>query len=283
MSDRQADLFSGSGFRAEPERPAPAGRPPADWAAADWTAADWTAAADERLIAALADAGLADALAIVAEIRRRGLRQAIPALERLCRRFRGFGLDRAVPEQTVALDALAHLGGDDAARAVARLIDGNVVRGPGLQPAVRVAADLGAVLTAASALRLLRDNDPAVRANACRCLGGQPPPPALATLVDLLDDLHPPVRLAAACALGRAGRREARGPLVACLHEAPSPEVIEALAPVADEDCVVLLGRLAREDVSLRAAVLAALDAIDHPRAATVAAGLGSAAPGTGS
>lgn len=272
MSDRQADLFSGGGFRAEPDRPASAGRLPADWTGAD----------GQHLIDALADAGLADTLAIVAEIRRRGLRPAVPALERLCRRFRGFGLHSTIPEQTAALEALAQLGGDDAARAVARLIDGGAVRGPGLGPAMRTAASLGAVLVADSALRLLRDDDPAVRADACRCLGGRPPPPVLATLVDLLDDLHAPVRLAAACALGRAGRREARGPLVANLREAPSPEVVEALATVADEDCIVLLGRLARQDATLRTTVLAALDAIDHPRAATVAAGLGSAAPGTG-
>ena len=51
-------------------------------------------------------------------------------LERLCRRFTGFGGDRAVPEQVAALDALAANGGRDAADAVARIITKGAVQGP---------------------------------------------------------------------------------------------------------------------------------------------------------
>ena len=46
------------------------------------------------------------------------------------------------------------------------------------------------------------------------------------------------------------------------------------ITPIADEECIVLLGRLAREDASFRPAVLDALDAIDHPRADKAAAAL---------
>ena len=46
---------------------------------------------------------------------------AVVALEALCRRFRGFGLEHPVPEQTAALETLAEIGGTEAARAVKRI------------------------------------------------------------------------------------------------------------------------------------------------------------------
>jgi hypothetical protein len=70
------------------------------------------------------------------------------------------------------------------------------------------------------------------------------------------------------------GRKEARDILTLLLRRNPSAEVIDAIAPIADEECIVLLGRLAREDASLRSAVLEALDAIDHARAEKIAAAL---------
>ena len=48
-------------------------------------------------------------------------------------------------------------------------------------------------------------------------------------------------------------------------------EVIDAMAPLADEDCVILLGRVARAVPDLSGPVLNALDAIDHPRAEKIA------------
>jgi hypothetical protein len=45
--------------------------------------------------------------------------------------------------------------------------------------------------------------------------------------------------------------------------------VIEAVPPIADEECVVLLGRLVRSAApELAAAARDALDATEHPRAA---------------
>jgi hypothetical protein len=66
---------------------------------------------------------------VAAEIARRRLSDAVPALERLCRRFAGFGVERPVPEQVAALDALGAISGPDAAKAVARLIAKGVVPG----------------------------------------------------------------------------------------------------------------------------------------------------------
>lgn len=93
-------------------------------------------------------------------------------------------------------------------------------------------------------------------------------------LLDLLENLHSNLRSAAACALGRLGRSEARSFLIGLLREAPSTGVVEAVAPVADQECIVLLGRLARKDTGLRASILDALDGIDHPQAEKVAVAL---------
>ena len=50
----------------------------------------------------------------------------------------------------------------------------------------------------------------------------------------------------AACALGRLGRPEVRGPLVRLLRVAPTLDVIDAVTAVADEECMILLARIAR-------------------------------------
>jgi hypothetical protein len=55
----------------------------------------------------------------------------------VCRRFRGLGVDQEIPEQVAALDALATIGGREAAQAVMRMIVGQVVQGPGLKSAPR--------------------------------------------------------------------------------------------------------------------------------------------------
>jgi HEAT repeat protein len=97
---------------------------------------------------------------------------------------------------------------------------------------------------------------------------------AIPILVDLMDDLDSRVSGSAACALGHLGRPEARPALIRLLGTAPSPEVIDAVAPVADEDCVVLLARIARTKPGIARAAGDALDRIDHPRAAQVLAAL---------
>src|SRR5215467_1235229 len=61
-------------------------------------------------------------------------------------------------------------------------------------------------------------------------------------------------------------------PLVALLREAPSAAVIDALSVVADEECLVILGRIARTKPDLTDAALAALESIGSSRAASIAA-----------
>src|SRR5215472_779388 len=225
---------------------------------------------DEELLVALPCAVIADSIALAAEAGRRRMTGAVPALEALCRRFAGFGVDWIVPEQAAAVDALREIAGSAAARALARLIAKKIVQGPCLQQTIAAAAGLGAKLPASAVMDLLCHDDPQVRAEACGF--AQPLPEIVARLRDLLDDLHRPVRLAAICALGRMGRDDVRLLLARYLREEPSARLIDAVAPVADEDCVILLGRIARTIPHLAEAAIDALETIDHPRAARIAA-----------
>ena len=260
MRERQLDLFSASGIPRE-------GHSQPDFGRQELVIADLD---DGALVAAIPWAGLAEAPALAFEAGRRRLVAAVPALEQLCRRLAGFGLERAVPEQVAALDALALIGGSKAAETVVRLIAKDVVQGPTRKVAVNVAARLKSALPVETVLALLQHADPEVRADACRCAG--PWPAALQVLLELADDGDSNVRVAAACALGRMGRGEARQALAHLLRDAPSVEVIDAIPAIADEDCVILLGRIVRTQPALAGAALDALETVDHPRARQIVA-----------
>jgi hypothetical protein len=110
MCEQQLDLFSSAGIQAEGPLPlSPELRPAA------------TVLDDHALISAIPDSDLGDSKALAAEAGRRRLAAAVPSLETLCRRFSGFGLDRIVPEQAAALQALAVISGREAAQAVSRV------------------------------------------------------------------------------------------------------------------------------------------------------------------
>jgi hypothetical protein len=259
---RQADLFAGAGTPAT--RPAPSGAQRLSLVPEDLD--------DAALIAAIPRSSLGECHALVAEAGRRRLAAAVPALESLCRRFRGFGLHDAVSEQVAALTGLAALGGRDATAAVARIIVDDVVQGPGLASAISAAAELRAILPAETVAVLLRHDEPAIRADACRC--APPQPRIISLLVDLLDDLHGAVASAAACALGHMGRIEARPLLLRLLREDPTVAVIDAAAGIADADCIVRLGRIARSRPDLAEAAIDALKDIDDPRTAAIVAAM---------
>jgi hypothetical protein len=76
------------------------------------------------------------------------------------------------------------------------------------------------------------------------------------------------------------GRIEARPILKRLLRDAPSPQAIDSVVPIADEECVVLLGRIARSAPGLAAAALDGLEGISHPRAEAVAAAIRRRQPG---
>jgi HEAT repeat protein len=227
---------------------------------------------DQRLIVAIPEAMLADGCALAAEAGKRRLSAAIPALMSLCNRFVGYGIDVGVPEQAAALEALSLIGGPEASRAVVQLIARRIVQGPTLAVAITVASQLGVIFPTDVALALLRDSNPSVRAPACACVRAGYE--VVATLIAMLDDRDDEVSTAAACALGRMGRVEARIRLKRCLIERPSSRVVEAVAEVADDDAIVLLARLGRARPDLVVPITSALEEIDNTRAASAAFGL---------
>ncbi|WP_173977131.1 HEAT repeat domain-containing protein [Magnetospirillum sp. LM-5] len=258
MSQSQLHLFEQRFPSAKPSSRAD-GRAPADLCSLP----------DQELVAGIATAGIAEIFALMAECGRRKLTAAVPALEGICKRFSGFGLNTLIREQAVALEALIEIGGPEAATAVERIIARDMVQGPGLVLAVAAAARTGVTLPPKVTMRLLRHDEPDVRADACR--SARLDPDVVAILLDLLDDLHLSVRIAAACALGRFGKVDALEALSEALEAAPSIEVIDALADIADDDAVVLLGRVAQDRPDLTEAVVSALDECGSALAAKVA------------
>jgi hypothetical protein len=95
LRDQQLDLFAGGG------------RPAARLEGQERTPFAWHTADGDTIVAAIAEADLIDAPAVIAEAGARRLARAIPALEAVCRRFSGFGVERIVPEQSAAFDAMA--------------------------------------------------------------------------------------------------------------------------------------------------------------------------------
>jgi len=137
------------------------------------------------LIAAIPDSNLADSIALAAEAGRRRLTAAVTSLETLCRRFSAFGIDHMVPEQAAALQALAAIGGREAAQAVSQLIVRGVVQGPALNLAVSTAARIGSTLPTDILRSLLRHPDPGIRASACGCARRRPE--LISVMIELLD------------------------------------------------------------------------------------------------
>ena len=258
MLERQLDLFSDAARRSDfaPESPL------APLAPAEMD--------DEALIAALAESRLAESEQLAAEAARRRLIAAVPALADLCLRLAGFGMDRLVPEQAAALEALAAIGGREAAQAVAEMIAKATFAGPTLQLAVNAAARLRTRLPVDILQLLLRHPLPGIRADACRCARALPS--LIKLLIECLNDGDKTVARSAGCALGTMGRTEARPMIKNLLRHAPSPDVIEAAVSIADEECVVLLGRIARTAPALADSAIEALESIDHSRAETIAA-----------
>jgi len=258
MCDKQLDLFSATGIEAERA-----------WRPCIVQRLDATVLDDQGVIAAISESVLTDSIALAREAGRRRLTAAVPDLEALCRRFSGFGRDRMVPEQAAALCALGAIGGREAAQSISRLIVREAVQGPALKLAVNTGARIGSTFPVAVLQSLLRHSDPDIRASACGC--ARRSPGIISVMIELLGDLNQDVARSAACALGRMGRIEARPTLVKLLREQPSEEVIDAVSSVADEECMIQLGRIARTEPTLADAALDALEGTDHPRADEIA------------
>jgi len=140
------------------------------------------------------------------------------------------------------------------------------------QSATSVASQLGIIFPTDIALAFLRDSNPSVRALTCACVRAGYE--VVATLIAMLDDPDGEVSAAAACALGRMGRVEARIHLKRYLTERPSGRVVEAVARVADDEAIVLLARVGRARPDLAHSIISALEEIDSTRAVSAALGL---------
>src|SRR5262249_57616808 len=89
MPDQQLDLFAGAGAHLDHIAAPRADRPRLVASELD----------DDALIAAIPYASVRESSNLAAEAGRRQLVGAIDALEALCRRFQGFGLEHLIPEQ----------------------------------------------------------------------------------------------------------------------------------------------------------------------------------------
>jgi HEAT repeat protein len=174
------------------------------------------------------------------------------------------------PKQSAALEALGVIGGPEASRAVVQLIVKRIVQGPTLVVATTVASQLGIIFPTDIALAFLRDSNPSVRALTCACVRAGYE--VVATLIAMLNDPDGEVSAAAACALGRMGRVEARIHLKRYLTERPSGRVV--VAGVADDEAIVLLARVGRARPDLALSIISALEEIDNARATSAASGL---------
>ena len=203
-----------------------------------------------------------DAVLLCGLVVERGLGdRALPALDRLWRRFRGFGRERPQPEQKAVVEALARIGTAGAADRLAGIVIAQDLPPPLLPAALLAARDARLGLPRGFAGPLLGHADPRVRELAARLgrFGGAD----IAALEELIGDLHRPVRRAAAVALGRLGGASARPVLLEELHRDPAREIVTALASIADDDIAVHLGRAAEAHPALAGAVAAALEEIE--------------------
>lgn len=223
---------------------------------------------DDNLLRALPLAGPRDCSAYADEAIRRRLSGAVPALAALCRRFKGFGLSRPVREQTVSLAALVAIGGREAADTVVSLLADDVIAKPGLSCALDAAARLKARLPIGIVRENLDAAEPELRARACRCATSWPS--TVPRLIELLYDLHREVSREAAIALGMMGRPEARASLIRLVKDGPSPETIDALLAIGDDECLVALGRVADVWPDLRHLIVQALAVSDNRLAMTI-------------
>lgn len=258
VEETQLDLFAAGGVAS----------PLTSRADAAPTVVNPAGMSDGEILAAIPDAGIPLVFMLIDEAERRELPEAVPVLDRLCRFFTGFGVEREVPEQAASLRAIAAIGGREAQSAVCGLLADGVFQGPTLKVAARAAVTLKCRLPAEIVLSFLSSSDPEMRAAACDLAPHRAD--IFAALAGLLADSDRIVRASAACALGRHGRHEARDVLKILLRKAPTPVVVEAIGPVADEECIVLLGRLAKTGGNLAKAARDALSGVDGPLAARI-------------
>ena len=235
---------------------------------------------DEDVLARIPNAGIADVRLLCDLIVERGFGdRAVPALEALWQRFKGFGYERPEPQQTAVIETLAKLGTARARESLAGIVTAPNFPPPLLPAALSAARSAALKLPAQFVGPLLAHADPRIREQAAKLSGfGQPDIGALAAC---LDDTQPAVRRAAAIVLGQFGYAGAKTILLDELQKTPTGEIIEALTAIADDDIIVHLGRCAKSHPALAEPIAAELDDIGTPRSRKVAARIRGHAEGS--
>ena len=217
---------------------------------------------DDEILDRLPATGLRDALLLCSLVVERNLGdRAVPALDRLWRRFKGFGRERRLPEQEAVVETLALIGTRRAKDLLARIVTAADLPPPLLPVSLRAALAAGLRLPRGFTGPLLRHADPEVRERAARlCQFGRSD---ISALEGLVGDTHPPVRRAAAVVLGRMGRVSAKAVLLEELERDPASEIVTALSGIADDDIAVHMGRCAGAHPALAETIAAELEEME--------------------
>lgn len=186
-------------------------------------------------------------IVLLREAARRHEPEAVPHLVTTCRRFAGFDRERAVPEVAVALRTLVALRARAAAPEVLRLVQANALGLASVAEALDLFTAVRFHRAVVGLAGWLADGDGAVRAAACRLAavigGGE----HVALLVRCSTDIRSDVAEAALLALGRLGYRPVKRDLEERLRRAVPeealPALLAAIAPVADDDSAIVVGR----------------------------------------
>ena len=225
---------------------------------------------DREVLEGIPGANLARAEALCEQVISRGLGDAaVPALGELWDRFRGFGIDRPCSEQLAVLSALSRIGTKQSGILVKRIAED-----PGLPTAL-----LPQALKAALACRVrftpqriavwVESEQPAVRALAFSLAQWVSPPWRILEMGR--SDPDQTVRNAALITMGKLGLNAARAGLLTLLDRIPNADIVRALATIADDEVITLLGRCAEEHEALRSVILEELKEMDNCKAQKIA------------
>ena len=225
---------------------------------------------DEDILDRIPNAGMAKVRLLCSLAVERGLGdRAVPALEALWRRFKGFGHDRPYPEQTAVIETLAKLETAGARQLLTDIATAHDLPPPLLPAALSAALSVSLKLPVHVIRPLLADADPRIRELAARLSGfGQPD---IGALEACLGDTQPAVRRAAAIVLGQSGHAGAKAILLNELRRTPTGEIVEALSAIADDDIIVHLGRCAEAHPALAGRIAAELEEMETPLSQRVA------------
>ncbi len=227
---------------------------------------------DSELVERVAHANLATVDTLADEIVARSLTAAVPALERLWRRFHGFGINRPFREQSAVLETLARLNGPEARSALRRIALGPGVPDSLLPAVLRAAADKRLDLPASFVADFLDHEDAAIREPAFALAHAANV--SVLRLREGLSDRLASIRRDAAVALAFRGDASGRDVLITVLAHAPSVELIDALGVICDDEAIVELGRCAMRFPVFAPRAVAILRELDSPKAERLVARL---------